>query len=160
MSVWVLLMVLVAPVDGIESTTFLNKFDSPGAYTDCMTERDRISADMEKAYPNDKSYRIECRDQTVKAITRAEYDEIITIFARTRHPKEKLSIKVTNFKPLMSESGSLPIMALQINVFFGDGGHSYILILKEKTILGWIDAGDVEPEEEDAEEEFPGKEFA
>jgi hypothetical protein len=69
---------------------------------------------------------------------------------------------VTNFKPIMSEVGSLPIMALQINVFHATGGQSYILLIKEKTILGWIDAGEVEPEEEDAEteEEFPAKDQA
>ena len=162
MSVWVLLLVFLAPVNGGESTYFLNKFDSPTAYEDCMTSRTSIAADMEKTYPGDKSYTIECREKPSESALRAEYDEMIKNFASARYPKQKLTIKVLNLKPIVNETGTLPIMALQIHVTHKDGNQSFIMFIKDKTILGWIDAGEVDAEEEDTdtEEEFPGKEFA
>lgn len=66
MSIWVLLMVLIAPVDGFQPSYFLNKFNT---YDECAIEQKRIAADMETAYPGDQSYRIECRKQEMKGPT-------------------------------------------------------------------------------------------
>jgi len=162
MSVWVLLMVLLAPPGGFESSYFLNKFDNA---TDCQTERDRIGFQMAESYPDDLSFRIECREKPTPIATeeqkRIQYDEIIKGFSKTRYPNQETLIKVTNVKALKDESGTLPIIAIQVNIFHNDGGNSYIVLIKQGSVMGWIDAGEVaEEEEEDEENIFPGKEFA
>mgnify|MGYP001594115061 CR=1 FL=1 len=173
MSLWVLLMVLLTPTAGFSSEQYLNKFDTSA---ECVSEMLRISGEMAKAYPGDKDYRIICREKITKeeekapvpevktseAVTKNEYNGIIAAFSKSRFPKEKLSIKVTDFKSLQNESGILPVVAIQIHITHKDGLHSYILIIKNKTLLGWIDAGELDPDEEEVEmeDEFPTKDQA
>lgn len=154
---WVLLMVLLNPVPGLERTTFLNEF---ATQEECQVERNRIGFEMAQSYPNEADFRIECRERGVAEVSKAEYDELIKNFAKARYPKELLTIKVMDIKTLQNESGNLPIMAVQIHVAHSEGTHSFILLLKGKVILGWIDAGDAEEDEDEEEEQFPGKEFA
>lgn len=59
MVVWVLLLVLLEPVNGFEPTQFLNKFDT---FEECNSERDRVGFEMAESYPADLSFRIVCRD--------------------------------------------------------------------------------------------------
>jgi hypothetical protein len=174
MTLWVLLMVLISPTNGFSPEQYLNKFDTSD---ECVSEMLRISGEMAKAYPGDKDYRIICREKVTKEeekapvpeavapapVTKEEYNVIIVNFSKFKYPKERLSIKVTEFKPLENETGSLPIFALQIHITHKGGVNSYILIVKGKTLLGWIDAGEVDPQEEEAgdeEEEFPAKDQA
>ena len=154
---WLLLMVLLNSVEGVSSTTLLNHFDSPGAYTDCMTERDRITADMIISYPRDSSFNIECREKLVAEPTKVEYDDIIKTFARSRYPKQALQVEVTNMKPLQVEVGTLPIMVLQIHVTHKDGVESFFLLIKNKSVWGWLDAGEAVEVTEDEEEIFSAK---
>lgn len=55
---WVLLFITLAPVMGIDHTTFLEKYPTKEA---CMIERDRIMIEMNKTYPGDTTYTLVCR---------------------------------------------------------------------------------------------------
>lgn len=157
---WVLLMVLLNPVPGLESATILNEF---ATQEECQVERNRVGFEMAETYPNEADFRIECRERGVKAaaeVSKAEYDEMIKNFAMSRYPKQLLTIKVTDIKPIQNESGNLPLIAVQVSITHKDGIESFILIIRGKAILGWIDAGEGEEDETEEEEQFPGKEFA
>ena len=54
---WVLVIVLLIPVYGVKSVTPLNEFPEPQA---CWSEQERVDAGMREAYPNDKSFKIDC----------------------------------------------------------------------------------------------------
>jgi hypothetical protein len=158
-------MVLLTPVQGLERLTFLNSF---ATQEECQVERDRIGFEMAEAYPNENNFRIECRERQVKKTQvtvendlRTELDDLIKGFGKKRFPEQTLTIRVLSVKTLQDEIGSLPITAVQVSVYHKDGGQSYIIFIKDKEVVSWIDAGIAEPEEDDEEvDEFPGKEFA
>lgn len=57
MIVWVLFLVLVVPVEGFHSRTFIEKYSTE---EECTTEMKRILSDMKNAYPGDTSFEFEC----------------------------------------------------------------------------------------------------
>jgi len=165
MSAWLLLMVLLAPANGLDSSYLLNKFDTQ---EECQTERNRIGFDMAEAYPYEADFRIECHERRAK-VTKVsqpdepitEYDEIIKDFAKKRYPKQHLDIKVMNDKTLQNEAGVLPIRAIQVHISHKDGIQSFILLIKNNLVIGWIDAGEaVEADADEEEEIFPSKDQA
>jgi len=165
MSIWVLLMVLLAPGDGFQSSYFLNKFDTSEA---CELEQKRIAVDMATAYPGDKTYRIECREKRVPGIRtsapteQTNYTEIITQWAAVLHPQEAYTFKVLTIKRVLGGNGPTSILAFQVHMYYKTGAQSYILFIKNASVIGWIDAGvpDTEEEEEEGEEVFSAKDQA
>ena len=155
MSAWLLLMVLLSSVPGLQNSTVLNRFDTATAEADCAIERNRIGFEMAESYPYERDFMIVCDIEKPKivlmATTRSEYEEIIKDFAKTKYPKQALTIQVMNIQDLRNESGIIPITAIQVNIFPKDqnGGESFFLLVKDKAVLGWIDAGGVEKEEEE-----------
>lgn len=59
---WLLLIVLIHPVPGVDRRTVLNQFadDAVGMYV-CKAEEYRVGHEMAVAYPDDHSYVIECK---------------------------------------------------------------------------------------------------
>jgi hypothetical protein len=55
---WLLVIVLLNIVPGLERITVLNTFATP---EECQTERTRIAFEMAAAYPNDRDFIIACR---------------------------------------------------------------------------------------------------
>ncbi len=55
---WVLLIILLTAVPGIERATVLNTFATEA---ECDSERERISLEMALAYPDDHDFLIACR---------------------------------------------------------------------------------------------------
>lgn len=55
---WLLLIVLLNMVPGLERSTVLNTF---GTSEECQIERNRIGFDMAAAYPLDHTFDIVCR---------------------------------------------------------------------------------------------------
>lgn len=154
-------MVLLDPVAGINSTTLLNTFISPGAYTDCLVERDRIAADMRQAYPGDTTFSIECRERVVNDPATAELDALVKAFATRLYPTQNLDIRLLNAKTLQNEGGPIPIVAIQLTVTHTNGTDSFILLVKEMRILGWIPVGPVErPDDEEETAIFSAKDQA
>jgi hypothetical protein len=163
MAIWILLMVLLTPVTGFETSYQLNSFNSPTASTDCSMERDRIARDMEKAYPGDASFRIECREKPTPISSTDEknkFEVIIKTFAQARYPKEPLTIKASSVQILQNDAGSLPIVAIQLNIFRKSGGQAFIVLIKDDAVMAWIDEGEVDEETEDAAEVFSHKDEA
>lgn len=160
MSTWILLMVLLDPVAGINSTTLLNTFSAPGAYTDCLVERDRISADMRQAYPGDTTFSIECRERVVDDPATAALEVVLKAFAATQYPSQTLNIRLSSAKTLQNEGGALAIVAIQLTITHKDGTNSFILLVKEMRILGWIPVGPVDPVDEEETEIFSAKDQA
>lgn len=163
MVIWVLLMVLVTPVAGFSPAYFLNKFDT---FEECQSEQKRISADMATAYTGDTSYRIECREKTVLGIATSapseqlNYTQIITDWVQIRHPQTDIKFKVLSVKPIQTDNGPTSVIALQLHVFYETNAESYILFIKNGTVVGWIYAGVVESETEEEEEVFSHKDQA
>lgn len=58
---WVLVLVLLVPVHGVNHVTVLNTFSTA---EECASERDRIDADMTASYPNDHDFVITCHHLT------------------------------------------------------------------------------------------------
>lgn len=164
MSIWVLLMVLLAPGDGFQSVYFLNKFDT---LAECTTEQQRIAAGMSTAYPGDQSYRIECREKRLPAVAtsapveQTNYTQIIRRWAQVRHPQSDINFKVLNVKAIQTDNGPNGIMAFHVHLFYETGVEGYILFIRNGTVIGWIYTGvpDAE-EEEEGEEVFSYKDQA
>ena len=57
---WLLVIVLLATPAGISRMTVLNSFEK---YEDCMPERDRIGFAMAESYPQENTFRIECKQK-------------------------------------------------------------------------------------------------
>jgi hypothetical protein len=55
---WLLVIVLLNIVPGLERTMVLNTFATP---EECQSERNRIGFEMAAAYPNDRDFVIACR---------------------------------------------------------------------------------------------------
>ena len=55
---WLLIIVLLNIVPGLEKITVLNTFATS---EECQTERNRIAFEMAAAYPNDRDFVIACR---------------------------------------------------------------------------------------------------
>lgn len=60
---WILLMVLLSPVQGFEKLYKLNDFQT---YEECKIERDRVGFEMAEAYPYEQDFVIECRERPSK----------------------------------------------------------------------------------------------
>ena len=57
---WLLLIVLLTTVSGIDRATVLNTFPS---YEACKPERDRVGFEMAEAYPGENDFVIVCEFQ-------------------------------------------------------------------------------------------------
>ena len=55
---WLLLIIMLTVVPGIEQVTVLKTFDS---YDTCKPERDRIGFEMAEAYPGENDFVIVCK---------------------------------------------------------------------------------------------------
>lgn len=55
---WLLVIVLLNIVPGLERVTVLNTFATP---EECQIERNRIGFEMAKAYPDERDFVIACR---------------------------------------------------------------------------------------------------
>jgi hypothetical protein len=55
---WLLIMILLNTVPGLEKITVLNTFTTS---EECQSERNRIGFEMAAAYPNDRDFVIACR---------------------------------------------------------------------------------------------------
>ena len=55
---WLLIMVLLNIVPGLDKITVLNTFATS---EECQIERNRIAFEMAEAYPNDRDFVIACR---------------------------------------------------------------------------------------------------
>lgn len=55
---WLLLIIMLNLTTGSEVATKLNTY---ATLEECVSERNRIAADMLSAYPNDRDYTITCR---------------------------------------------------------------------------------------------------
>ena len=55
---WLLVMILLNIVPELERVTVLNTFATS---EECQSERNRIGAEMAKAYPNDRDFVVACR---------------------------------------------------------------------------------------------------
>jgi hypothetical protein len=64
---WLLLIILLAPVPDLNRMTVLNTFTT---YEACKPERDRIGFEMAESYPYENDFRIVCefRDETPSKI--------------------------------------------------------------------------------------------
>lgn len=129
----VLLMVLLIPINGIE---------------------------VVKSYPNEANFRAHVTFPKTEAEAQTKYGDIFKIFAKKQYPDSDPSIMVLNVKQLQDDTGKLPIVAVQIRIRHKDGAEMFILMIKNETVLNWIDAGEAEEDEENERELFPGKEFA
>lgn len=158
MSIWVLLMVLLTPIDGFSSSYFLGTFNT---FEDCQKERNRVGFDMAEAYPADLSFHIECREkkgpgtQTSAPTEQTNYTDIITKWAKVLHPQEILSLKVLTIKPVLGSGGPTGVLAFQLHMFYKTGTQAYIIFIRNATVIGWIDAGvpDIDEEAEAEEQE-------
>lgn len=158
-TIWLLLMVLLTPIGGFQSTYVLNKFDTSD---ECGTEQKRIAEDMAAAYPGDESYRIECREKNTPGIQTSasisaeqmNYTQIITKWAQARHPQEVINFKVMTVKPIQTDNGANGIIAFQVHLFYGEKTDSYVLFIKNDKILGWIYAGEAEADTQEEEQEI------
>ena len=56
-AMWLLLIIMLTVVPGIERATVLNTFES---YDTCKPERDRIGFEMAEAYPGENNFLIVC----------------------------------------------------------------------------------------------------
>jgi hypothetical protein len=56
-AVWLLVIILLAQVPGLDQTTVLKTFET---YLACQAERNRIGFDMAMAYEQDHSFNIVC----------------------------------------------------------------------------------------------------
>jgi hypothetical protein len=54
---WLLLIILLAPLPGLSRTTVLNTF---ATYEECHPERNRIGFEMAESYPYENDFRIVC----------------------------------------------------------------------------------------------------
>ena len=54
---WLLLIILLTPLPGIDGVTVLNTF---ATYEECQPERDRIGFEMAESYPHENNFRIVC----------------------------------------------------------------------------------------------------
>jgi hypothetical protein len=55
---WLLIMILLNTVPGLEKITVLNTFSTP---EECQSERNRIGFEMAAAYPYERDFVIACR---------------------------------------------------------------------------------------------------
>jgi hypothetical protein len=55
---WLLIMILLNTVPGLEKITVLNTFSSS---EECQSERNRIGFEMAAAYPHERDFFIACR---------------------------------------------------------------------------------------------------
>ena len=55
---WLLIMILLNTVPGLEKITVLNTFASS---EECQSERNRIGFEMAAAYPYERDFAIECK---------------------------------------------------------------------------------------------------
>lgn len=55
---WFLLMVLLTPVNGFQTTYRLNTFDTQ---EECQTRRNQVGFDMAEAYPYENDFIIVCQ---------------------------------------------------------------------------------------------------
>jgi len=147
-SVWLLLMIILTPVSGISSTTLLNTFDSK---EECVIEKERISGDMSKSYPGDKTFGIECRETHPAQITRLEIEDIAKTFARERFPKATpLQVGIMSADHIKNVHGDSSIISLELYIEYGKTpkkAESFSLFIKDKGVMGWIDEGPVEVED-------------
>ena len=61
---WVLVIVILNIVPGLERVTVLEKYDTRD---ECEIERSRIAYEMAKAYPGEETFLIACRFDSKKA---------------------------------------------------------------------------------------------
>ena len=55
---WLLIMVLLNTVPGLEKIMVLNTFATP---EECQSERNRVGFEMAAAYPYERDFAIECK---------------------------------------------------------------------------------------------------
>jgi len=158
MTVWLLLMVLVNAVPGLESSTKLNEFSTP---EECQQEQERIGKDMADAYPGDTSFRIDCNKATKPDDSHINYTKIIRDWADTKHPGFSYTLKVMKVKqvemPADSSNGPKISMVFQIVLNYVNGNsQSFIVFIGEDSRLyAWVETEI--PNEGEPVEEFPEK---
>lgn len=160
-TVWLLFLVLLSPVPGIETNTKLNEFDSESV---CHDEQERIGKEMAIAYPGDTSFRIECQSRTRKPVsTQVNYTEVLRGWADTRHPGFSYALKVNRVKKLEvpgSEQNAPKVsMVFQISLNYINGNsQSFIVFVGEDDlrVYAWVEV--IVPDNDEAPtEEFPAK---
>jgi hypothetical protein len=65
---WLLIMILLNTVPGLEKITVLNTFATP---EECQSERNRVGFEMAAAYPYERDFVIACRLQSNAQLIRA-----------------------------------------------------------------------------------------
>ena len=55
---WVLLFIVLVPVSGLDKIHLLETYPSKEG---CLSELERVMGEMEKAYPDDTSWTLQCR---------------------------------------------------------------------------------------------------
>lgn len=155
MLAWLLLLVFLTSTDGFSKQYVLNSFNT---HAECQRERDSIGFDMAEAYPGELDFRIECHENpgTLKKISSESEGigisrEIMGAWAKLRYPKQQIKMKITSVKAVLTETGESGIVAAQIILKTTSETHSYILFIKKAAIIGWIDAGAMDNEEEESE---------
>jgi hypothetical protein len=162
MLAWLLLLVFLNPVDGFSKQYVLNSFDTQSG---CQSERDRIGFDMAEAYPGELDFRIECHENArllkhISSESEGISKEVMGAWAKLRYPKQQIKMKITSIKTILTETGDSGIIAAQIILKATSETRSYILFIKKGGIIGWIDAGAIENEEEEGSEVFSHKDAA
>lgn len=165
MPVWILFLVLVTPVPGIENFTFLNKFDTLEA---CKIEEARIGAEMATAYPGDTSFRIECqkKEQITPAVREpapsehngfVNYDKILMDWAVARFPGEPFRLRVYDLNVFQLAGPEKDYLAFSITLDYGKGKDNYLLVVTTTgSIYGWTKIL-TDPDDIKEHESFPNK---
>lgn len=155
MLAWILLLIFLVPVDGPSKHYVLNSFHTQ---SECQSERDRIGFDMAESYPGELDFRIECHENPSILKKISSDSEVVEIskevmgaWAKLRYPKQHIKMKITSVKTVLTESGESGITAAQVTIKATSETRSYILFIKKGAIIGWIDAGDRDDEEEESE---------
>lgn len=164
-TVWLLLMVLVSPVPGLETNTLLNKFD---VEADCRTEEKRIGRDMADSYPGDTSFRIECQERTPKPVsTHVNYTEVLRGWADTRHPGFAYTLKALKVKKLEvpgdEKNAPKTSMVFQIVLNYISGeSQSFIVFIGEDDlrVYAWVEVFVPVQDDDEPEETYPQKDAA
>ena len=55
---WILVLIIFSPVGDVDRVVAIEKYETS---VECKDERDRVSLEMRKSYPNDNTFIMECR---------------------------------------------------------------------------------------------------
>ena len=148
-TIWVLLMVLITPVVGFETNYLLNKFDNE---EDCRQEEKRIGDAMKDAYPDDNSFRIECKlKPTAIAEGRDATDKLLYAWLTIMYPDHDAKLIVLKIQPVEGANKETMMYAVRV-VIDNKDIQDFLLFLVNGRISGWTTANfpprvtDIDPE--------------